>query len=87
MDVGCGTDRIHKMIKNHDASKVYVVTNYGKSRVVVAEINIQELYVDKHHKWAYRVKGDKKSRKIDPPISFVEMFPNKPWKYSGNRYV
>ncbi|MDP2767483.1 MAG: hypothetical protein Q8O41_08555 [Candidatus Methanoperedens sp.] len=87
MDIGSGSNKIHKMIENADASKVYVITNYGKGRVVVAEINIKESYEDKHHKWAYRVKGDEKSKKIDPPIPFVELFPDKPFTYPVIRYV
>jgi hypothetical protein len=40
MDVGSGSDRIHKMATNKNAEKIYIVTNYGEKRVVVAEISI-----------------------------------------------
>ena len=79
MDVGSSGDKIHKMIQNKDAKKLYIVTNYGYGRVIVAEINIKQLYIDQSSKWSYRVKGDNNSKRIDPPKSYDKIFPNKPF--------
>ena len=79
MDVGSGSDKIHKMIKNKDAKKIYIVTNYGEGRVIVAEINIEQLYTDRFSKWSYRVKGDDNSKIIDPPKPYIKIFPDKPF--------
>lgn len=80
MDVGSSGDKIHKMIKNKGAKKIYIVTNYGDGRVIVAEINIKQLYINQSSKWSYRVKGDNNSKIIDPPKSYDEIFPNKPFQ-------
>lgn len=87
MDVGSGSDKIHKMIKNKDAKKIYIVTKYGEGRVIVAEINIQQLYIEQSSKWPYRVKGDNNSKIIDPPKSYDKIFPNKPFTHPVVRYV
>lgn len=79
MDVGSSSDKIHTMIKNKYAKKIYIVTNYGKGRVIVAEINIEELYTDQFSKWKYRVKGDHNSKIIDPPKPYTKIFPDKPF--------
>ncbi len=93
MDVGSSWDKIHKMIKNRSAKKVYIVTNFknGEGRVVVAEINIKDvdkqLYIDEPNKWRYRVKGDQKSKPIVPPIPFHKRFPKIPFHYANICYV
>lgn len=87
MDVGSGSDKIHKMATNKNAKRIYIVTNYGEERVVVAEISIGQLYIDKQSKWPYRVKGDNNSKIIDPPESFEKMFPNTPFTHSLICYV
>ena len=87
MDVGSSIDKIHKMINKKNAEKIFIVTNYGEGRVVVAEISINQLYTDKHSEWPYRVSGDTNSKIINPPKSFEKMFPNKPFTNSLIRYV
>lgn len=87
MDVGSSFDKIHKMITKKNAENIFIVTNYGKGRVVVAEISINQLYTDKHSEWPYRVSGDTNSKIIDPPKQFEKMFPNKPFTNSLIRYV
>ena len=87
MDVGSSIDKIHKMINKKNAEKIFIVTNYGEGRVVVAEISINQLYTDKHSEWPYRVSGDTNSKIINPPKSFEKMFPNKSFTNSLIRYV
>lgn len=73
-DVGSGQERFHKMIKNN-CEKVFVVTNYGNGKIVVAEISdFEKIYPDNSYppkRWKYRVKGTAKKIKQKP---FNEMF-------------